>query len=111
MIPWSQSSKRQRHGVPQSLKLFSCAGNNSGKMRNQTYQVRPSRIHPAHVIIAYLYRKELDQSEQKENSHPQHRNQQRKSYFGFQVLTSVVMKSTVFWHITPCKNKKAKLSL
>jgi hypothetical protein len=25
---------------------------------------------------------------------------------GFQVLTAVVMKSTIFWHITPCSTLK-----
>jgi hypothetical protein len=32
-------------------------------------------------------------------------------YVGFEVLTAVVMKSTIFWDITPCSPLKVKLCL
>jgi hypothetical protein len=30
----------------------------------------------------------------------------QRSYFGFEVLTAVVMKTTLFWDITPCSSFK-----
>jgi hypothetical protein len=32
--------------------------------------------------------------------------EQRQNYVGFEVLTAVVMKSTIFWDITPCISMK-----